>query len=237
MKNLLRIVLFLLISVSVSNSVFAKMVKGNGNIKSENREVSNFDAIKVSGAFKVILSQNDDYSLKITADENLLEIIKTKVKNDILYISTEKDIYKSNELTLYIGFKHLSKLIANGANTIKNNGIIRFDDFYFETNGASTASLHIKANQLDIENSGASTIKLEGKSKIFNVDINGAGSVNAVKLESEKCEINISGVGSGKVYATKELKVDISGIGSVKYKGSPDKIISDVSFLGTLKKY
>ena len=81
MKKLLQIFLFLLISLSISNPIFAKMVKGNGNVKSEMREVSNFCTIKVGGAFKIILMQNDDYSLKITADENLIEIIKTKVKN------------------------------------------------------------------------------------------------------------------------------------------------------------
>lgn len=211
-------------------------IKGNGNVQSEEREVSNFETIKVNGAFTIYLSQDDDYSLKVVADENLLEIIKTKVKGDVLYISTEKSIYKSKEMKLYIGFKHLSGLKANGAISLKSDQMLRFDELDIEINGASTAELQLTANRLSIDNSGASTIKLAGKCEEVSIDISGAGSVSAYDLVAKKGSIDISGVGSGKVCVKDDLRVNISGIGSVKYKGEP-KITSDISFLGSLKKY
>ena len=211
-------------------------IKGNGNVQSEEREVSSFETIKVNGAFTIYLSQDDDYSLKVVADENLLDIIKTKVKGDVLYISTEKSIYKSKEMKLYIGFKHLSGLKANGAISLKSDQMLRFDELDIEINGASTAELQLTANRLSIDNSGASTIKLAGKCEEVSIDISGAGSVSAYDLVAKKGSIDISGVGSGKVCVKDDLRVNISGIGSVKYKGEP-KITSDISFLGSLKKY
>ena len=211
-------------------------IKGNGNVQTEEREVSSFESIKVSGAFTIYLSQDDDYSLKVVADENLLDIIKTKVKGDVLYISTEKSIYKSKEMKLYIGFKHLSKLKANGAISLKSDQMLRFDEFDIEINGASSAELELSANRLSINNSGASTIKLAGKCEDVSINISGAGSVSAYDLVAKKGSIDISGVGSGKVCVKDDLRVSISGIGSVKYKGEP-KITSDISFLGSLKKY
>ena len=211
-------------------------IKGNGNVQSEEREVSSFETIKVNGAFTIYLSQDDDYSLKVVADENLLDIIKTKVKGDVLYISTEKSIYKSKEMKLYIGFKHLSGLKANGAISLKSDQMLRFDELDIEINGASTAELQLTANRLSIDNSGASTIKLAGKCEEVSIDISGAGSVSAYDLVAKKGSIEISGVGSGKVCVKDDLRVNISGIGSVKYKGEP-KITSDISFLGSLKKY
>ena len=211
-------------------------IKGNGNVQSEEREVSSFETIKVNGAFTIYLSQDDDYSLKVVADENLLDIIKTKVKGDVLYISTEKSIYKSKEMKLYIGFKHLSGLKANGAISLKSDQMLRFDELDIEINGASTAELQLTANRLSIDNSGASTIKLAGKCEEVSIDISGAGSVSAYDLIAKKGSIDISGVGSGKVCVKDDLRVNISGIGSVKYKGEP-KITSDISFLGSLKKY
>lgn len=217
-------------------SANADGIKGNGNVQTQNREVGSFDAIKINGAFTVYLSQDDDYSLKVVADENLMDIIKSNVKNDVLYITTEKSIYKSEELKLYIGFKHLSGLKANGAISLKSDQYLRFDDLEIEINGASSAELELSANKLTIDNSGASTIKLSGKAGEFYIDISGAGSVNALDLKAQKGAVDISGAGSGKVYFEEELRVSISGIGSVKYKGEP-KIISDISFLGSLKKY
>lgn len=235
-KKIISPILILLFSFLIVNPLKADGIKGNGNIKSENREVSNFENIKINGAFTIYLSQDDDYSLKIVADENLLKIIKSKVKNDVLYISTEKSIYKSRELKLYIGFKHLSGIKANGAISLKSDQSLRFDKLDIEINGASSANLNLSANRLSIDNSGASTIKLAGKSEEIEIDISGAGSVNAIDLIAKKANIDISGVGSGKVHVEEELRVNISGIGSVKYKGNP-KVTSDISFLGSLRKY
>ena len=74
------------------------------NLKPEEREIGSFETIKVNGAFTIYLSQDDDYSLKVVADENLLDIIKTKIKGDVLYISTEKSIYKSKEIKSSLAF-------------------------------------------------------------------------------------------------------------------------------------
>ena len=214
----------------------AEGIKGNGNVQTEEREIGRFEAIKVNGAFTIYLSQDDDYSLKVVADENLLPIIKTKVKGDVLHITTEKSICNSKVMKLYIGFKHLSRLKANGAISLKSDQMLRFDRLNIEINGASSAELKLTANRLAINNSGASTIKLAGKCENVSINISGAGNVSAYDLVAKKGSINISGVGSGKVCVKDDLRVNISGIGSVKYKGEP-KITSDISFLGSLKKY
>lgn len=229
-------ILIIFIGLLIISPVKADGIKGNGNVQTEEREVGNFETIKVNGAFTIYLSQDDDYSLKIVADENLMDVIKSKVKGDVLYISTEKNIYKSTELKLYIGFKHLSALKANGAISLKSDQVLRFDELDIEINGASSANLELSANRLSIDNSGASTLKLAGKCDELSIDISGAGSVSAYDLVAKKGSIDISGVGSGKVCVKDDLRVSISGIGSVKYKGEP-KITSDISFLGSLKKY
>lgn len=235
-KKIISPILILFISFISIIPAHADGIKGNGNVQSEEREVGNFETIKVNGAFTIYLSQDDEYSLKVVADENLLDIIKTRVKGDVLYISTEKNIYKSKEMKLYIGFKHLSGLKANGAISLKSDQMLRFDVLNIEMNGASSANLKLTANQLRIDNSGASTIKLAGKCDEVSIEISGAGSVSAYDLVVKKGSIDISGVGSGKLCVEEDLRVNISGIGSVKYKGEP-KITSDISFLGSLKKY
>ena len=219
----------------IATPVFANSIKGNGDVQSQDREIGNFSGIKVSGAYTIYLSQNNECSLRVVADENIQEIIKTEVINDVLYIKNETDIRNAKKMELYIGFKYLRFIKANGAISLKNESELKFDELQIEINGASSAKLELSANKLSIDNSGASSIYLKGKVNELNIDISGAGSVNALDLKASEARVDISGVGSGKVYVVDKLRVSISGIGSVKYKGDPT-VTSDISFLGVIKK-
>lgn len=210
-------------------------VRGNGNVTTEEREITEFSGIKVNGAYTIYLSQDDKCTLKVVADENLQKIIKTEVRNHTLYITNDESIYNSKKLELHICFKHLRFIKSNGAISLKNQDVLRFDEFKIELNGASSAKLELSANKLIIDNSGASSVTLKGEANELDIEISGAGSVNAVELKAQTGCIDISGVGTGKVFVEEKLKVNISGIGSVKYKGNPT-VTSDISFLGVLKK-
>ncbi|MRT93905.1 head GIN domain-containing protein [Ancylomarina sp. 16SWW S1-10-2] len=235
LRKLIVLLFASLMVLSIATPVFANSVKGNGDVQTQDREISNFSGIKVSGAYTIYLSQNNECSLRVVADENIQEIIKTEVINDVLYIKNEKDIHNAKKMELYIGFKYLRFIKANGAISLKNENELKFDEFKIEINGASSAKLELSANKLSIDNSGASSIYLKGKANELNIDISGAGSVNALDLKVSEARIDISGVGSCKVYVEDKLRVTISGIGSVKYKGDPT-VTSDVSFLGVIKK-
>jgi len=235
LRNIMVGLLSMVLILAITTPVFADGVKGNGKVKTENRQVSEFSGIKVSGAYTIYLTQSDKCSLKVVVDENIQDLIKTEVKNKVLYIKNEKSIHHTKKMELYISFKYLRFIKANGAISLKNESILKFDELDIEINGASSAKLELSANKLSIDNSGASSINLKGKTKELNIDISGAGSVNALDLKASEARIDISGVGSGKVYVEDKLNVSISGIGSVKYKGDP-AVSSDISFLGVLKK-
>ena len=235
LRNILIGLVASLLVFTITTPVFADSVKGNGDVQSQDREVSNFSGIKVSGAYTIYLSQNDECSLRVVADENIQKIIKTEVRNDILYIKNETSIRDAKKMELYIGFKYLRFIKANGAISLKNENGLKFDVLKIEINGASSAKLELSANKLSIDNSGASSIHLKGKANELNIDISGAGSVNAIDFKVREARVDISGVGTGKVFVEDKLRVSISGIGSVKYKGDPT-VTSDISFLGVLKK-
>lgn len=234
-KNIITSLVAVVLIFAISTPVFADGVKGNGNVQTEERDVSDFSGIKVSGAYTIYLSQDNECSLKVVADENILKLIKTEVKNGVLYIKNKESIRDTKKMELHICFKNLRFLKASGAISLKNASALKFDELNIEVNGASSAKLELSANKLSIDNSGASSINLKGKAKELDIEISGAGSVNAVNLKVQEARVDISGVGTGKVYVEDKLNVSISGIGSVKYKGNP-KVTSDISFLGVLRK-
>src|SRR5687767_1144824 len=56
-----------------------KTVDGSGNVVVEQREVSGFSAVSMSGFGELIIQQTGKESLSITADDNLLPLLTSKV--------------------------------------------------------------------------------------------------------------------------------------------------------------
>src|SRR3546814_21172017 len=56
-------------------------IRGNGRETTENRTLDEFSGIDVGGAYKLQLTCNEQQSLVIRAEENLLPLIKTEVRN------------------------------------------------------------------------------------------------------------------------------------------------------------
>ena len=71
--------------------VGGKRVRGNGNVKTEDRGLSNFNGVDSYGSFDVYVSSGN-HSVKIEGEENILPYIEAYVDGDILKIDT-KDGY------------------------------------------------------------------------------------------------------------------------------------------------
>jgi hypothetical protein len=81
---------------------------------------------------------------------------------------------------------------------------------------------------------GAGKLAIQGKTKEQFVNITGAGSYIADELESEKTRISLTGVGSARLWITKELDAAITGVGSIEYYGEPE-VKQSVAMMGSIK--
>jgi hypothetical protein len=219
-----------------SSCMLADGIKGNGNVVTEERNVSGFDGISVGGAFDVYLTQGNSEELKIEAESNLMEYIKTKVLGGTLYIETDENLKPTKSMKLHITFKDLEEIEASGACDLESVNVLELDELELDVSGAADVELELKLNKIEADFSGASDIELAGSAGEMMMDISGAGELDALELEVDKVTLDISGAATAKVYATKYLKVDVSGAATVKYKGNP-QIDSEVSGAGSVKPY
>jgi hypothetical protein len=224
-----------LVTLSSSACMFMKGVDGNGNVKKETRDVSSFDAIKIGGAFDIFLSQGNSEGLVIEADENLLDLIKSEVRNGTLVIDTKKNIRDSKELNLYISFKDLKKMNLSGAVELESEGKLTFDNLKINGSGASEITLELEANKLECDFSGASETELIGSAKYCSVDSSGASELDAYDFVVGEYDIEISGAGDAVNHCSEVLNAHISGAASIHYKGNP-KVDSHVSGAGSIKQ-
>jgi hypothetical protein len=212
-------------------------IKGNGNVVKQERQISSFNSLEVGGAFHVFLTQGDKAALTVEADENLLDAIKTNVIGNTLKISTSEDINDSHALNIYLTITKLEEMEISGACKLTCESKLNLEDIDLECSGASDVELKLAANDLDLDFSGASQVNMFGNANEVTLDLSGASDLDALELEAEKYSADISGASHAKIFVKTELSVDVSGAASLKYKGEPKLIQTDVSGAGSLKKY
>jgi hypothetical protein len=193
-----------------------KGVRGSGNLKAEKRELPAFRAIETTGAYQVEVMCQKPASFEIETDDNILPLIKTDVRDGVLYITSEKSYNPSRAVTLRISLPELTAVSSRGA------GEITIQD--------------AKSDDLKIESMGAASIKAAGKVKSATISSSGAGDIDANRLQTERARVTVAGAASVNVYATEQLDVTISGVGSVTYSGNPKSVNKNVSGFGSVNQ-
>lgn len=210
-------------------------VRGSGDIETEERDVSGFDEVYLSGVGNLIITQGDEESLTIEADDNIIPLIKTDVFGNRLNISFRRgyNFIPTVKIKYYLTVIDLDKISLSGAGDIECEGFST-DKLELEISGAGDIDFNINAESVETTSAGVGDINLAGKVDSQEIDISGVGKYDAEELESRECSISLSGAGSVTVNASEELDVSISGVGNVYYAGSPH-VKKDISGLGRIK--
>jgi hypothetical protein len=219
--------------------IMGKRVRGNGNIRTEDRTVSDFRNVKAGGAYKLYIAQGDQYSVKLEGDENLLQYVEVAKEGNWVDIRTRSgyNLDPSNELNVYITAPVYSRIEASGASDILGKTLIRNDeDLEMHVSGAGDIRMEVNAPRLQASISGSGNIDLKGEAKDVRLDLTGAGDAHCYDLKSENTTVDISGAGSAQVYASVKLDVHASGAGSVSYKGNATNVSQHVSGAGSVSK-
>ena len=194
---------------------------GSGHQQSEDRKVGSFKSISIAGGYKVILKQDSSFAVKITADDNLLQYIRTEVNGETLKIYSKKNMCNTGEMTIHIGLRTLEELKAAGAVEVESDGKITTKDLRFKLAGATKITMDLNAAEVTSKGSGVTELNLKGQASAHNIDLSGSGKVHAFDFVVNTCNIETSGVGRSEVNVLNTLNVSSSGASEVKYRGNP----------------
>jgi hypothetical protein len=237
MKNL--VFAFLIISCSLSACFFSgKRVNGNGNIKTEQRNVSAFDRVEAHGSINLYVTQGEVQPVRIEGDENLLQYIEVVQQGGTLEIRTRDNvnIRPSKDIKVYVSAPEYKSIEVSGASNIIGQNKVSGSDLELKVSGAGQIRMEVDVPEIRTEMSGSGELTLKGETKRFVLNTSGAGKAMCFGLLSEETVIDISGAGEAEVYASQKLEVDVSGAGSVRYKGEVKNINQEVSGAGSVQK-
>jgi len=215
-----------------------KVVNGNGHITSQNRNVSNFSELSVVGDVDVYYTAGPNSSVRVEADDNLMEYIETEMDGTTLSIGT-KDNYNlrsSKPLKVYVTAPNINDLEVTGSgNFVAQSKLTADRDMKIEVTGSGEVTATIDAPKVRAEISGSGDVKLSGNTRQLDAEINGSGNIRCFDLLSEETRVEISGSGDAEVFASKRLNLEINGSGGIAYKGTPS-ISQSVNGSGSVRK-
>jgi hypothetical protein len=153
--------------------------------------------------------------LSVTADDNLVSLFTSEVRNGTLFLS----VAKGKSLS---GMQPVYKITASNLREV-----------YVDGSGDIDAP-NLDGDTFSISVAGSGSGNVAGRVDDFTVSITGSGSLDAAGLKARHAKVAVSGSGDLTVNASDTLDAKVTGSGSILYLGSP-KVTSAISGSGTIE--
>lgn len=215
-------------------------IPGSGNVQTETRAPSAFDAITVAYPADVVIRQGTDHSVEIEAEDNLLAQLTTEVVSGRLTIANRETEWKarvnpSKPVNVIITVKDLREIeFSAPVGTLEVNGLQAGTLKLTLSGGAQMKLAALELDLLDGTLSGAGDIQVAGTADEIRLLHSGLGNFNAGDLQSQKATVELSGMGNATVRVELELVATITGAGSISYYGQP-RVEQNIKGAGSVK--
>lgn len=221
-------------------------VNGSGENVEKIRSVDFFNSVELQISAEVYVEYGEIQEVKIQAQSEVYEVLKTKVKDDkTLKIYTDGCLEDHKLIKIYIKLPEIKSLTlsSSGKIIIEENNFeeINFQNLDLELSGSGEINLKgINVTNLSSVISGSGDINLSGIADIHNMVLSGSGNFNAFNLVSKEVDVNLSGSGNCDISINNgdngKLTGTISGSGDINYNGNliPENINVTITGSGTL---
>ncbi len=221
MKTLKNIILFTFLIVISAGTTLA------GNFeKTQKRQVSGFNAIKVSTGIDLYLTMGDKEEVTIEADNDIIDDIYTEVKNGTLHIYIKQKgwfNWGANNRTkkAYVTVTELVKLNASSGSDVRSENTLEGESLEVGASSGSDVSIDVHYKNLRVDTSSGSDAKLSGKVKTLEASSSSGSDIKASKLEAKIAKLSASSGSDITVTVTDELYADASSGADINYYGNP----------------
>jgi uncharacterized protein (TIGR03437 family) len=202
-------------STTISASVPAPVV-GSGVSGSETRQIGDFRRIQLFAVGDVEVQVGQAVSLRVEADDNVLPLITTRVRDGALKIASERPYN-----TPQGGVK-----ISVSVPTLDGVDLLGVGNFTIT--GVSGDSFVVGII-------GVGSVTASGSVGSVEVFMQGVGSASFFNLAAQHVRVWSMGVGSAEVNATASLFARVFGLGNVVYSGNPAEVDGKVEGLGSIR--
>lgn len=209
-----------LFSIIIFTSCHKGRIKGEGAIVTETRTLPAITAVQADGDVDVEIFASNANSVEVSGYQNLLPVYESSVHNGKLTLRFRDKYFnvKNNNIKV--------KLYVNGLNSMEINGS---GNMYLNTG--------IKSEDMNAEINGSGHMYIApGNYQSMELYINGSGTIDSRAATAVNAHATISGSGDIDLSVSKYLDARISGSGTIDYWGNPEKVDTEISGSGKIRK-
>ena len=199
------------------NIVDNDRISGSGKLVAQTRVVDTFTGIQVTNLGRVFITQDSLESLRIEADDNIIDRVMTSINGGVLSVGLKDGSYNKVTINVYASMKSIKRLESTGA-----------ADFL--------TTIPISTDTIFCRITGTGTVTLTGTAAYEAVEIMGAGTIKNFGLATSRCSASISGTGNIEVNVSEQLDAMITGTGTITYEGNPPVVNQIVSGIGSIQQ-
>ena len=210
----------LLITAATLGSSAAEPTRsGSGKAATEVRTVAAFESIKLSGAIDLELRIGPQLHVEISADDNLLRYVTTKVKNKTLTVELDRNpgesIQSKAPMRAVITAPSVTAVAVLGSGDAVVSGVT--------------------GDQFTMAVSGSGSVRASGAAKRVQAAIDGSGEISSKDVTASSATVAIHGSGTISVHAKDAVTAAISGSGDVEVYGKPANVTRVVDGSGEVR--
>lgn len=230
--------------VGCDTPVNTTIIVGSGTLKAEARPVLGVTSVTFSMSGNLQIAQGDQDSLEVEAEDNLLGMIRTEVRNGNLLIDSlpGTSFRATKQITFRLTLRSIERLEFSSSGSIEASALegkaftmnahgsgavvlesLLFDDLAVMNGGSGSVAIgKIQAGNLTISMTGSGSCQINGgQAAVLNLSISGSGSLKAGELAAGSASATLSASGGGTIWVKDALTANLSGSGSLSYYGNP----------------
>ena len=178
-----------------------RMVTGSGRIVTQQRAVGNFSRVELRGSTDIEVRLGAAPSLAVRADDNILQMITTRVEGGTLIVDTRGSYRTRSSPRAFVTVPNID---------------------YLGSRGSGNADIAGVANRrLELQLLGSGNIKAIGRTEEVKVALRGSGNIDTRQLSSGIADVSLTGSGNIYVVTNGVLNGRLAGSGNIYVDGQP----------------
>ena len=244
MKRVIPAVILAMTTLAACD-MFIDCIDGNGDVQTELRDAVPFTAIANETSFHVNYIQDDEYSITVEAESNILPYIETVITSGSLEIRTIRGTHCLNYTrhpVVTVTAPNISEIVSAGSGDFFSGPLSGTDVRIVNSGSGDITAGTVSGTEVSIVISGSGNVMtdeiasatmkatltgsgdltMSGEAVTSRYVVSGSGTAFSRYFASDDATVTMSG--SGSVYATvyDNLNAVISGSGNIYLLGDPD---------------
>lgn len=240
MTTLAKITIALIVTFITSSCVldvnWGSGVRGNGDVVKDKRVVEDdFTVVSASEGLDVFVSQGSDFEIVVEADENVIDLIGTDVKNGKLKVHAIENIGRATK-KIYVTLPEVTALSASSGADLTSKGVIKVDNISLDASSGADLNVELNADEVEADTSSGADIRLSGEGNLLYAGASSGSDIKAQDFLVKICHANASSGADIKVNVSESLVADASSGADIRYTGEAS-VQKKKSVSGSVHKY